>query len=272
LIDLLRSLELEDWERPTIAGKWRVKDVAAHLLDTQLRSLSFGRDGYTLSPPPVIASAGDLVDFINRLNAEGVTAYRRLSPQVLIALIEQASRQAAAYYASLDPFAQARFGVSWAGEMVSPNWFDLARELTERWHHQQQIRLALAEARPRSTNAARDVRAIMTPELYHPVLDCFMRALPFHYRSVSAAPGSAITVRVSGDCGGDWQLYRSDAWTLTNEVAGTIVATVDIPQDIAWRLFTKGIRREDAGGLVRVTGDAALGHHIFSVLAIVGKK
>jgi len=40
------------------------------------------------------------------------------------------------------------------------------RELTERWHHQQQIRQATGRA------------GIMTPELYHPALDCFMRRLP----------------------------------------------------------------------------------------------
>ena len=56
LIDLLRSLTPDDWERQTVAPKWKVKDVAAHLLDTQLRKLSFGRDRYTLSPPTAIAS------------------------------------------------------------------------------------------------------------------------------------------------------------------------------------------------------------------------
>src|SRR5262245_53885765 len=85
LIELLRSLTPADWERQTIARAWTVKDVAAHLLDTQLRKLSFGRDGYTPSPPPAIASDRDLVALINRLNADGVTVYRRLSPTVLIA-------------------------------------------------------------------------------------------------------------------------------------------------------------------------------------------
>jgi uncharacterized protein (TIGR03083 family) len=262
LIDLLRSLAPDDWERQTIAPRWKVKDVAAHLLDTQLRKLSFGRDGYTLSPAPAIASDRDLVAFIDRLNAEGVSVYRRLSPPVLIAWMEQTSREAASYYASLDPFAPARFGVSWAGESVSENWFDVARELTERWHHQQQIRLALAEAR--------SLRAIMTPELYHPVLDCFMRALPFHYRSMSARAGTAVTIRVSGDCGGDWHLYRGDAWMLASEPVGTIAATVTVPQDIAWRIFTKGIAREKAREHVRVTGDTALGSHVLDMLAIVG--
>jgi uncharacterized protein (TIGR03083 family) len=274
LIDLLRSLRPDDWERQTIAPRWRVKDVAAHLLDTQLRRLSFGRDGYALSPPPAIASDRDLISFIDRLNAEGVTVYRRLSPPVLIGWMEQSSREAASYYASLDPFAPARIGVSWAGESVSANWFDVARELTERWHHQQQIRLAVSEpadtALDASANAARSPRAIMTPELYRPVLDCFMRALPFHYRSMPARPGSAIRIDVTGESGGEWHLYRGDAWLLAGEPAGAIVATVTIPEDIAWRIFTKGIARENAREHVRVTGDAALGYHVLDMLAIVG--
>jgi uncharacterized protein (TIGR03083 family) len=274
LIDLLSSLTPDEWERQTIAPRWRVKDVAAHLLDTQLRKLSFGRDGYTLSPPPAIATERDLVSFIDRLNAEGVTVYRRLSPPVLIAWIEQTSREAATYYASLDPFAPARFGVSWAGETVYANWFDIARELTERWHHQQQIRLAVVQpsdaASEASANAIRSLRAIMTPELYHPVLDCFMRALPFHYRSMSAPRGAAIGIHVSGDCGGDWHLYRDEQWLLSDKPAGTIAATATIPQEIAWRIFTKGVAREEAREHVDVNGDAALGYHVLNMLAIVG--
>jgi len=37
LIALLRSLTPEDWERPTVAGSWRVRDVVAHLLDVSGR-------------------------------------------------------------------------------------------------------------------------------------------------------------------------------------------------------------------------------------------
>ena len=50
LVELLRGLTPDDWNRPTIAPRWTVKDVAAHLLDTLLRRLSFGRDGYVPSP------------------------------------------------------------------------------------------------------------------------------------------------------------------------------------------------------------------------------
>src|SRR5262252_6981421 len=134
------------------------------------------RDGQRPEQGGAVAGA-ELVALIDRLNEEGVPIYRRLSPGVLITLMEVASRELCAYVAALDPFGQAGFGVSWAGQEHSPNWFDTAREFTERWHHQQQIRLAV------------DRPGILTPELYHPVLDCFMRALPHCYRNLRAPAG-----------------------------------------------------------------------------------
>ena len=46
LLALLRSLEPDDWHRPTMCSAWDVKDLAAHLLDSALRRLSLHRDGY----------------------------------------------------------------------------------------------------------------------------------------------------------------------------------------------------------------------------------
>src|SRR5687767_14562822 len=192
LIELLRSLRPDEWEIQTIAPAWKVKDVAAHLLDTQLRKLSRVRDGCIPGSPPRFTSNDEFLTFINRLNREGVEMYRRLSPAVLISIIEIASRESAEFHQSLDPMAEASFGVSWAGEEKSLNWFDTARELTERWHHQQQIRLA--------TNRP----GIMTPELYHPVLDCFLRGLPHLYRNTDAPVGTVLLIEIAGDCGGQW--------------------------------------------------------------------
>ncbi len=138
LIELLRSLSPAEWELDTVAPGWKVRDVAAHLLDTAVRKLSMVRDG-CFTEVVAIQSPADLVAFVNRLNREGVTVYRRLSPPFLIEWMRQVCAQSAEFHESLDPFARATFSVSWAGEEVSRNWFDTARELTERWHHQQQI-------------------------------------------------------------------------------------------------------------------------------------
>jgi uncharacterized protein (TIGR03083 family) len=258
LIELLRSLSPDDWARQTIAPKWRVKDVAAHLLDTQLRKLSMARDRYAAESPN-LATPADLVAFIDRLNHEGVTIYGRLSPGVLISLMEVASRESAEYHESLDPFDRALFAVSWAGEDESENWFDTAREFTERWHHQEQIRLAV------------DRPGIMTRELYFPVLDTFMRALPFHYRNVEKKPGAMAQFNVPGECGGSWYLYRDpERWRLIAHPAGEKISETTIPPEIAWRIFTKGIDRQTASALIDFKGEIEIGLHVISMLAIVG--
>jgi hypothetical protein len=102
--------------------------------------------------------------------------------------MKEVCEQSARFHESLDPFAPAVFNVSWAGEKQSLNWFDTARGLTERWHHQQQIRLA--------TNRP----SLLEPELYRPVLDCFMRGLPYLYGDVEAPRGTLVLVQVSGQC------------------------------------------------------------------------
>jgi uncharacterized protein (TIGR03083 family) len=258
LIDLLISLADPDWDLQTIAPLWKVRDVSAHLLDTSLRKLSLVRDSWRVESVD-IRSPQDVITLVNRLNREAVTVYRRLSPPVLIDMMRVACEKSARFHESLDPFAPAAFAVSWAGEQTSLNWFDTARELTERWHHQQQIRVA--------TNRP----GIMTRDLYHPVLDCFLRGLPHLYRDTAAPAGTILLVEISGECGGQWFLSReSAAWDLVKGPSGDFAARVTIPQALAWRLFTKGIDRESARAQVAIEGNRDLGERVLELTAIVG--
>ena len=258
LIELLRSLQPGEWDLQTIAPLWTVRDVAAHLLDTPLRKLSMVRDACFVERAEV-RSREDLLALVNRLNREGVAVYRRLSPRVLTRMLEAACEESASFHESLDPFSPATFAVSWAGEATSPNWFDTARELTERWHHQQQIRLA--------TNRP----GIMTPELYYPVLDCFVRGLPYVYRDVDAPVGTTIRLDIAGDCGGQWFLSRGpQKWDLTKSCTVQSSSRVTIPQEIAWRLFTKGMDRELARQQIAMEGNGDLAERILHLTAILG--
>jgi uncharacterized protein (TIGR03083 family) len=258
LIDLLSALGPTEWELQTVAPLWKVRDVAAHLLDTALRKLSLVRDSCYIETTD-IRSQQDVITLVNRLNREGVAVYRRLSPQVLIEMMKLATTQYAEFHESLDPFAAATFNVSWAGEETSLNWFDTARELTERWHHQQQIRLATH--RP----------GIMTPDLYHPVLDCFLRGLPHALLDVNASPGTVLLVEISGECGGQWFLERgAETWNLVPKPGGGFTVRVTVPQELAWRLFTKGIDRSSARAQLEFDGDRDLGEKILDLTAIVG--
>jgi uncharacterized protein (TIGR03083 family) len=184
LVGLLGSLEAADWERPTLAGAWRVRDVAAHLLDGDLRKLSFHRDGHAPPAPAVpISSERELTAYIDQLNASGVEAARRLSPRLLTRLLAVSGPEVAAFVESLDPQGQALFPVAWAGEEVSLHWMDTGREYTERWHHQQQIREATGRA------------GLLGREWLRPVLEISLRALPHAYRGVEAEVGRSLRDR-----------------------------------------------------------------------------
>jgi uncharacterized protein (TIGR03083 family) len=257
LIELLRCLQHDDWSRPTLAKKWTVKDIAAHLLDGSIKRLSMQRDRFFGLAAPPRESYGSFIEFINRNNAEWVQATRRISPQVLIEWIEITSKQFSEFFRSLDPMAPALWGVTWAGEDQSANWFDIAREYTERWHHQQQIRVAVN--RP----------GISTRELYFPVLDTFMRGLPHAFRSVDAREGTRLEIEITGEAGGRWFLERSaTGWRLVDD-AEPPEAKLQIDQELAWRVFTKAVDADAAVPQVQISGDRALALHVLSLVAVL---
>lgn len=66
-------------------------------------------------------------------------------------------------------------------------------------------------------------------------------------------------------------MNRSDAgWRLVTRPAGERVAEVTIPQEIAWRVFTKGIDRQSASARTSVAGDSRVGLHVLNMLSVVG--
>jgi len=257
LIGLLRSLSPQEWKLPTIARLWTVKDVAAHLLDGNIRVLSAMRDNHFGDPPGNVNTNEDLVGYLNGLNADWVHALKRMSPQVLIALLESTSAACIQQFELLEPFAAAIFAVSWAGETSSVNWFHTAREYTERWHHQQQIRDAVG--RP----------GIMTRELYYPVLDTFMMALPVAYRAIDAKENTVVKISISGEAGGDWFLTKKTQWVLnkTNELP--VAAHSSINGENAWKLFTKSWRRKDIIPDVTITGNTALAEPVLDMISVM---
>jgi hypothetical protein len=111
----------------------------------------------------------------------------------------------------------------------------------------------------------------MTPDLYHPVLDCFLRGLPHAYRSVAAPIGTTLLVEITGPSGGRWLLSKQSAgWILGKPSDGDVNTRVSIPEDIAWRVFTKGIDRAAARARMEVQGDQDLAERILRFTAIVG--
>lgn len=258
LMTLLRGLDSRDWLRPTACALWSVKDIAAHLLDGSLRRLSFGRDGLEAALDSPVSSYSDLVAYLNRLNAQWIGASQRLSPQVLIELLDFTSGQVHAFFRSLDPHSPALFSVAWAGDEVSPNWFDTAREYTERWLHQQQIREAVGAP------------GLTARRWLHPTLDVFMRALPFSYREVEARPGSSVRFEITGEAGGVWTLVReAQEWSLYNGSGAAFDARVSLDQETAWKLFSKGLDQDSRKRGIQIQGEWRLGQPVLDALAVM---
>jgi uncharacterized protein (TIGR03083 family) len=254
LLGLLSGLSAAEWERPTACAGWSVRDVALHLLGDDVGMLSRRRDGYSAANVS-IGGWDDLVAFINRQNRQWVEATRRVSPQLLCDLLRLTGAQVSAYFQTLDPYALGG-PVDWAGPGPQPVWLDLAREYTERWHHQQHIRDAVGKP------------GLTEPRYLAPALDAFVRALPHTYRAVDAPEQTLVALTISGDSGGTWFLLRQRGrWAMYMEATGQPHTEVTLDQESAWRLFTRGIDKETARA--RIEGDQRLGRRMLETVSIL---
>jgi hypothetical protein len=274
LMSLLDSLAPSDWTRATMAGSWQVRDIVAHLLEVDLRRLSVGRDHHHIEPDRVIASYADLVAFLNGLNADWVAAARRFSPGVLLDLLRVSGPAMASLVGALPPNGPAPFAVAWAGEQQSENWFDIGRDYTERWHHQMQIRDAVAAA------PLLDRRWLM------PLLDLSVRALPVAYAGVQAAVEASVVLKVGSDADAVWTIRRQATadpdqrpesptaeWALFHgapPLADPSSSTaVRLDPDTAWRLFYNALSPAQVRQRAVVDGDPLLAEPLFRTRAVM---
>ncbi|BDD06523.1 maleylpyruvate isomerase N-terminal domain-containing protein [Aureibacter tunicatorum] len=248
LIELLQSLEQEEWNKPTVAKLWAVKDVAAHLLDGNIRILSGLRDHHHLESPE-INSYQDLLDFLNHLNAEWVQSMKRVSPEMLLDLLEHTGKPYCDYYASLDPFGKALYPVAWAGENESKNWMHIARDYTEKFLHQQQIRDAVGK------------QGIMSEEYFLPFLEVCMYALPHALRNAAVVKGSVLKMSIVGEVNGEWLVrFNGEIWELIDSIPVQSIKTeVTIDSYASWKLFSKSLRYADLKDKIEIKGDIELG-------------
>ena len=259
LLELLRSLTPEQWAAPTVCAGWSVKDISSHLIADDIGRLGWQRDGHSANrfePTSPDTFEADLLVFINHQNESWVEATRRLSPRIIIDPLEWSGRKTQALVESLKPNAMG-LGVSWAGETESVNWFDLAREYTERWHHQAQIREA--------------VRAPMLyePRLFAPVIATLIRGVPHALRTFDAPEGTHLRIVVK-DPNLPVSLTRErGAWQLTQPIPAKADTTVELDGDTAWRIFTKNISLEEARRRSTITGDQSLGDRVLQTVSLI---
>ena len=197
-------------------------------------------------PPSSIAST-----------TSGCTATRRISPPLLIGLLSTIGDELVRFWQTVD-LNVVGASVYWAGPGPHPYWLDVAREYTEYWTHQQQIRGATA--RPGLTE----------PRYLGPVIDTFLRALPHTLRDVNAPAGTTLQVTVTGPGGGDWACTREpDRWRLRRQRHPSPAARLELDADTTWRLCTRGVTPEQAAERARISGDRRLAAAALQIVSII---
>ena len=146
--------------------------------------------------------------------------------------------------------------VSWAlPDTPAPVWLDVAREYTEFWVHQQQIRAAVG--RPGA-----DSRKLM-----YPVIDAFLRALP---RTLADAGGSSVTLWVTAPIDEAWTARRGpDGWLLRRGEEASPDVRLELAPETLWQVATRGIEPAEALERTTVDGDAELAAATLSLVSIV---
>ena len=255
LLALLGSLDPADWQRDTVCPGWRVHDVAAHLVHDYLRKLSGRRDAAGGRGP---RPGEDLAPWLHRMNQEFVDVAARWSPRVLIDLLGHLGPQLDDLWAALDLTALGE-AVSWAAPgRPAPVWLDVAREYSEYWVHQQQIRDAVGQ--PGASSGA----------LAGPVTDTLLRAVPYALRSAPARPGACVQIEISGPAGGSWAVTRAEAgWSIRPGRGDGPDATITLPADTLWRVATRGITVSAAAERTRIDGARELALAALGLVSII---
>lgn len=230
LVVWLDGLTPQEWHAPTAAPGWTVKDLALHLLDDDLGWLSRDRDG-DRSGLLDMASHNTFVAALAAKNEAWVRGARQLSARVIGSLLEWAGKEMNDHYAAMDLGGEG--AVVWASDGPVPVWFDIAQDLTERWVHQMQMRLAV------------DQVGSYAAEYLPEVLTTFVWAFPHQYRP-DAPTGTPIALDLG--VGGTWTLISTGAgrWELEPGTPVDPAAAVQATDEAGWRWLT-GAATPDGG-------------------------
>ena len=138
LTAMLAPLAPADWDRPTPAAGWAIRDQVSHL--------AYFDETATLSaadPDRFQAEAADLVARVSVFTEAVAADYRGLTPAALLDWLGRAREQYLRTFAGLDPATR----LPWYGPPMSAASSVTAR-LMETWAHGQDIADALGLTRP----------------------------------------------------------------------------------------------------------------------------
>jgi uncharacterized protein (TIGR03083 family) len=222
LLALLETLSPSEWRQQTQVPGWCVKDIALHILDDDLSVLARNRDGDESG----LINADDhqsLVLGLAAKNQRWIDGAQQLSSRLIIDLLAWSGDQVIEYYETVADGELSH--VSWASDEPVPVWLDVAREFTERWVHQVQVR----EATERLGQFVGEHLPL--------VLRTFVWAFPHQYRADS---DEGTTVQIDLTSGGIWTLTSQGrrTWSFAEGATASSDASASFGDDAGWRVLT----------------------------------
>jgi uncharacterized protein (TIGR03084 family) len=189
LTAMLAPLAPADWERPTPAAGWAIRDQVSHLafFDETAALAATDPDRFRREAEQLMARDTDFAGVIAR-------EYRRLPPAELLDWLGTARQAYLATFAGLDPSAR----LPWYGLPMSAASSVTAR-LMETWAHGQDIADALGVSRP-PTDRLRHVAR----------LGVVTMGFSFALRG-RPAPAGPVRVELTGPDGALWEWGPADA-------------------------------------------------------------
>lgn len=258
---LVADLDEADWRRATVCPGWDVADLVAHVIGDDLGRLSRTHD--RVAGPPW-RPGEDLPTYLDRINQEWVVAFRRLGPAVLASLLGAGGDEILALWDDRIGVDEPAGAVSWAGLEDGAGWMDHARDTTEYWIHEQQLREAVRRPHTEADEVAQ-------------VVDILARGLPHALEEVEAAEGAHVAV-LADDLALAWRIDRRQSrWWFAGHSpaappggagdADAPVAVVRGTGDAYWRRWS----RHPAGGrgALATSGDPATTAAIVDHVAII---
>ena len=250
-VALLRSLEVDDWAKPTDLPGWNVRYIAAHLahLESEFAGnpqaqVDVPEAPHIKSPMSVFTESGPLV------RADWTTD----------AIIDELESSAAKRHDALrammplDPTAP---GDGFAA-VVGWDWETLlSNRVVDQWMHQQDIRRAVD--RPGGLAGAGGAHALAV----------FSRGIPYVVgKRIAPPPGTTVVLDIIGDhpatlaaaVGEDGRAARLDA--------APAEPTVRIGMDFETFIVLSGGRRTPERVTATISGDTGLGNAVLANLAV----
>jgi hypothetical protein len=257
LLELLRGLSAEDWERSTECPAWNVKGIALHILGDDLSLLTRQRDASTDSLTLFALDHPGLSfrSLLDGFNEQWVTTARFLSNELVIEMLGLVGDWSEAFYCNVDLDTTSREPVGFFAETEpSPYWQVIAREYVERFIHQSQIRRAVGERE-------------LGGELVTSAARVIMHVLAAWMRNYAPTAGSAIAVDL-GAVGG-WTLEReADRWAVLEGSADrAATARISVSSTDAVAILSRGITQDEVVRRLTIAGDATLASGAMDIIA-----